>query len=80
MLSLLFRVMHSVTTTNVLSTLSSSAAIVSATIAQHETSYELHATHISIESIKMTVDNGHDLSQLIFEPKFLNFDDLSVGE
>lgn len=79
-LVLLFRVMHSVTATGVLSTLSSSAAIISATMAHHDTSYELHATHISIDSIKMTVDNVNDLSQLAFEPKYLNFDELSVGK
>lgn len=28
----------------------------------------------------MTVDNNNDLSQLIFEPNFLHFDELSVGE
>lgn len=79
-LALLFRVMHCVTATSVLSTLSSSAAIISATMAHHDTSFELHATHISIDSIKMAVDNVNDLSQLTFEPKILNFDELSVGK
>ena len=79
-LALLLRAMHSSMASGVLSTLSSSAFVISATMANQDTGYELHATHISIDSLKMTVDNGHDLSQLTFEPKFLNFDELSVGE
>lgn len=59
---------------------SSAAAAAAAAAVAAENNYELHATHISIESIMMTVDNNNDLSQLTFEPNFLHFDELSVGE
>lgn len=46
-----------------------------------ENEYELHATaHISINPKMMAIDNVYDLSQLTFEPNFLHFDELSVGE
>lgn len=45
-----------------------------------ENNYDLHAAHISIDTIMMTVDNNNDLSQLTFEPNLLHFDELSVGE
>lgn len=56
------------------------AATAATATAAAENNYELHGTHISIDSIMMAVDNNNDLSQLIFEPNFLHFDELSVGE
>lgn len=68
------------TTTTTGTSTSSAAAAVAAASAAAENNYELHAAHISIDSIMMAVDNNNDLSQLTFEPNFLHFDELSVGE
>lgn len=59
------------------STLTETATVSSLTASSgnRDNNYELHATHsISIDSIIM------DLTQLTFEPNFLHFDELSVGE
>lgn len=66
-------------TNGVMASAVSSTSSSSPSMVNHDNNYDLHA-HITIDSIKMTIDNGNDLSQLIFEPKFLNFDELSVGK
>lgn len=83
--ALMFASATSVSAASASSSLSSSSSSPSSSSsssssAAADNNYELHTTHISIDSIMMAVDNNNDLSQLKFEPNFLHFDELSVGE
>lgn len=42
--------------------------------------FDLHVSHITIDTLVLTSTNGQDLSHLVFEPSIINFDELSVGE
>lgn len=57
------------------------AATPTATVIKNDNNeFDLHATHLNIDTLLMSADDSYDLSQLVFEPNLLNFDDLSVGE
>lgn len=68
-----FAAAHSTTVVN-------TATVEQTTATKSANDFDLHAAHLSIDSLLMSSDEDYDLAQLTFEPSLLNFDELSVGE